>query len=293
MSIEAPAWFKEIITDQVHHAYQARGHLLDGTMTSGDRQANTVKFPTMGTIEAYEITGAIQLVSASSPEMGMVEVSLKDYEASVWHRTQDAYKMGPNEQAALAFALARAIGRQADTIKLNALAAFCAAKAVDDTIGDGSTAIDILDLQQAAAEIWGTGEDDVEMYCGVPNMWFEHLKLKPEFGNADYVGSMDLPFARRMGVKKKTWNSVHVFTLPDAYFAEPAADEQYAYLWVKSAIGAETPWDKRTASFTTHPEYEGTPLLGKVGMGGAAIGIDTPGVKRLHFAKLTRPARPA
>jgi hypothetical protein len=67
MSDQISAWFKELIKDQVTVQYQAHGGYLDGTMMSGDVQANTVKFPIIGRTEVYQLTGAIEMVPTGSP----------------------------------------------------------------------------------------------------------------------------------------------------------------------------------------------------------------------------------
>ncbi len=294
MSEQSLNWLKEVIKDKVSISYQANGGYLDNTMMNGDTQAGLVKFPIAGRVEAYKLTGAIQLVQASSPDLTTVQVQFDDYEASAWHRTQDMYKIGPNEQTTLATLISKSIRRQRDRIKWNALGTFVGLGGID-TIGDGTAPIDITDTEAAAAQIFGTGagEDDGDMlFCPMPEMWFSQMMFYKEFADARYAGPEDIPFSKAMRRTAKTVRRITYFTMPDEYFTGPAGDQLYSYMWARSAMGAETPWNKEAPSMTQHAEYEGSPWLIKAGVSGAAIGIQKPGVKRLHFKKITRPERP-
>lgn len=290
---QAPAWFREVIKDKITILYQAKGGFLDGTMMSGDTEANTVKFPIAGRLEAKEITGSIQFVEAGNADLKTVQVTMKDFEASAWISSKDKYKMGPNEQDAVAKLLTFAIKRQADKIKLGALDLFTAGA---PDIGDaaGTDLIDITFLEQGRAEIAAAGEiDEDEYFCALPEMWMSQLLFYKEFANAKYVGPENAPFSKAFRQKARTIRDVHYFTMPDEYFTGIDANSFDTFMWAKSAMGAETPWNQEQPSFSLHPDREGTPLLGKVGMGGAAIGIQRKGVKRLRFKKITKPERPA
>ncbi|RUT93239.1 phage capsid protein, partial [Mesorhizobium sp. M7A.T.Ca.TU.009.02.1.1] len=91
MSIQIAAWFTEKIKDKVTVQFQAHGGLLDGTMMSGDTQANTVKFPIIGRTEVYKLTGAIERVPVTGTGLTTVQLTMDDFEASDWWRVQDAY----------------------------------------------------------------------------------------------------------------------------------------------------------------------------------------------------------
>lgn len=288
---QAPAWFREVIKDKITIQYQAKGGFLDGTMMAGDTQANVVKFPIIGRVEAVELTGAIQKIQTGNADMTTVQVTMKDFEASAWIRSQDKYKMGPNEQDAVAKLLTMAIKRTSDEIKLKALDTFTPG---NPDIGTGAEIIDITFLEQGRAQIAAAGEiDEDEYFCPLPELWMSQLLFYKEFADAKYVGSENAPFSKAMRQKARTVRDVHYFTMPDEYFKGVDANSLDTWMWAKSAMGAETPWNKEQPSFTEHADYEGTPLLGKVGMGGAAIGIQRKGVKRLRFKKITAPERPA
>lgn len=291
MSQNIAAWFTEKIKDKVTVEYQSHGGMLDGTMMSGDVVANTVKFPIIGRTEVYKLTGAIERVPAGGPGLSTVQMTFEDFEASDFWRTQDAYKAGPNEQQALVTILVNAVRRKRDTIKLDALGVFAAAGGDVQTIGDGTAKIDILELEQARAQMAGASVDD-EVYCGLPAMWMSQLCFYKEFADAHWVGLDNAPFSKTQRMKTKSVRGVNYIELPDEYFSGKDGTSLYAYMWAKNAMGAETPWNQETPSITPQPILQGTPYLVKTGLGGAAIGIQGKGVKRLDFLKIAKPVRP-
>lgn len=293
MSQQIEAWFRELIKDRVTIQYQADGGLLDGTMMSGDVQANTVKFPIIGRKEVYKLTGAIEKVPVDGPSLTTVQLTMEDFEASDWWRSQDAYKSGPNEQAALATIITKAIRRKRDTIKLDALEAFHAANPSEvATIGSGSEVPDLLHFEQGVAEILATGAED-QIFTLIPTMWESQLAFYKEFSEAPWAGADNAAHSKSTRMRRKTVRNVTYIVGPDEYFVSPNSGELHAWMWAKEAMGAEMPWNKEAPSITQHAEYQGSPYLVKAGMGGAAVGIQAAGVKRLHLKKITAPTRPA
>lgn len=296
MSQHIPAWFKEVIKDQVTVQFQAHGGLLDATMMSGDVQANTVKFPIIGRTEVYELTGAIEKVPVGGPSLTTVQLTMKDFEASDWWRTQDAYKAGPSEQAALANIITKAVRRKRDKIKIDALTTFADAGGDVTTIGDGTGRIDVLHTEQARAEIAGTGADEAgeaNIFALFPAMWMSQLCFYKEFADAQWVGLENAPFSKTQRMRMKTVRGIHYIEGPDEYFKEYTAGALEAFMWHKESMGAETPWNQDSTTMSHHPDYQGSPWLIKAGIGGAAIGIQGKGVKRFRMLKITAPARPA
>lgn len=288
--LEAEAWFRELIKDQISIQYQAVGGYLDGTMMGGDAEAGTYKFPIIGRLSAVKLTGAIQPVQAGNADMDIVSVTPDDFEASTWIRTQDIYKMGPNARSGLGTLLTMAIRRKADQIKLDALNTFTAATVTED-IGGSSTLIDPLLLEQGRAEIAATGADDMRLgsvFCPLMEKWMSQLCQYEEWADAEYRGSEDLPWSKAMRERAKTVRGVHYFTMPDENFTTDDGGTSYiSHMYARSALGAETPWNQAAPEFTKHPEFEGSPWLGKVGLGGCAVGIQRTGVKKLRFAAQT------
>lgn len=291
MSQNIAAWYREVIKDKVSIEYQSHGGYLDHTMTSGDTQANTVKFPIAGRSEVYPLTGAIEHVPVGGPGLRTVQVTMKDFEASEWWRTQDAYRAGPSEQQALSQLVVKAVRRQRDQIKLDALKTFADAGGDVKTIGTGAEVPDIIHFETARAEIEGVGAED-EVFCILPAMWMSQLNFYKEFADAKWVGAENAPFSMVQRRRTRTVMAVHYMVLPDECFVSPSGTDLDAYMWAKGAVGAETPWNQESVDLSQHKQLQGSPWLMKTGVGGAAIGILGKGVKRLRLKKIAAPTRP-
>lgn len=315
MTIQAPNWYREKIRSKVRKRYQSMGGYLDGTMTQGDGGAGSVKFPVYGRVETYELSGSIQNVPNTNPNLGMVEVSMRDFEGSVWMRVQDARRQGPNEQEAVGRMLYGGIRRRRDNLRLEAAHTFVSGvSALQDapttplTIGDGTGIIDFTDLMHAIDHVMGAGGDDEEnmMFWPIPYTWMSQLEMYEEIRNADYAGPKDLPFARAQRLKKRTVRGCHLIGMPNEHFTvgtgaytgnanAPFTEAGYidTVLWGKDAMGFEMEWNQEDMSLSMHPEKEGTPMLGKVGLSGAALGILPEGVVRMRFKAQNKAVRPA
>jgi hypothetical protein len=297
MSQNIAAWYTEKIKDQVTVQFQAHGGLLDGTMMSGDTQANTVKFPIIGRTEVYKLTGAIERVPVNGVGLSTVQLTFEDFEASDWWRVQDAYKAGPNEQAALSGIIVKAVRRKRDKIKIAALTDFANAGGSGvTTIGDGTAVIDVLHTERARAEIAATGADDTGeamVYCLLPSMWMTQLCFYKEFAEARWVGDDNAPFSKTQRLRTRTVRGVNYIEGPDEYFTEYETGKLEAFMWHKESMGAETPIPEAGPTIDRMPGEQGTPYLVKAMLSGAAIGIQGAGVKRLRFQKIAAPVRPA
>jgi hypothetical protein len=293
MSQNIAAWYTEKIRDKVVVKFQAHGGLLDGTMVEGDENAGSIKFPIIGRTEVYKLSGAIERVPVGGPGLSTITLTADDFEASDWWRVQDAYKAGPNEQEALSTIIVKAIRRKRDKLKIDALATFSAGAFGVATIGNGTGIIDILDTEQARAEVAATGAENFEMFCMLPAMWMSQLKFYKEFSSAEWIGDDSLPWSKVQRQLTRTVGGVHYIEGPDEYFAGPNGDSLYAYMWAKEAMGATMPINQEAPEITKQPLMQGSPYLVKAALSGAAIGIQAEGVKRLHFKKIARPVRPA
>lgn len=295
MSQSVSNWFKILIADKVTIGLQAYGGLLDSTMMSGDVQANIVKFPFVsGQSTVYPLTGGIQPVPVNNPGLSVVQMTMADFEASEWWTTQDAYKAGASEKDALSQLLQMAIRRKRDQIKIDALRAFWVADggANITTTGTGAEVPDVLHFEKAAAELKAAGDNiDDEIYCLVPQMWFSQLSLYKEYSNSQWAGPSNSPFTQAQRMKTRTVNGVNFLTAPDSYFYSPAGGQLESWMWMKNAMGAETPINLENASISQHTELQGSPWLAKAAISGAAIGIQPKGVKRFLLQKINTVVR--
>ncbi len=311
MAVEA--WFKEKIRDGVATRLTSRGGLLDSTMKTGENVAGTVKFPRAGgRVAMLELSGAVDDVRLQGLDVDVVSLTAKDYEANAVIRPQETQRQSPSYQAEVSDAMAKSVRMKRDSLKFDALHAFCNAAPSSPvpgggiqtpaTIGDGTARIDLVYLNQAIAQIRGVGSD-AEVYLPMPFMWFEQLCWYKEFASRDYQGDKDLPFAQAGYVDKKTYKGCHIMALPDEHFTKGTAawtegQSQWAvgyldtYMWMSSAVGCETFWSKEQMDIREWVGKEGTPLLCTANLSGAAVGLLPEGVKRLRYLAINDTIRP-
>lgn len=291
MSAQSPNWFRELFKDKIAYDLQSFGGFLDGTMVEGDAQAGTVKFPvSAGVTSVYKLTGAIEKVPVSNPGLSTVTLTLDDYEASEWWRTQDAYKAGAREQDALKRQIVLGIRNKRDAIKFDAIKAFYDANSGSiATVGTGAERIapEHMELARATLDIYGDDAVDDEVFCPVPSMWMSQLELYQVWNNTQYGAGVNDVFNKVQRTRMKKVRGVTYIVCPDSYFRIPSAGQWESFMWRKSAFGAETPYNQESPTLTQHAELQGSPWLAKSIISGAAIGILTKGVKRILLSKNT------
>lgn len=311
MGVEA--WFKEKIRDDVARRLTSNGGLLDGTMKTGENVAGTVKFPVSGgRIVMYELSGGVEEVRPQNLNVDVISLQARDYTAEAVVRNQDTLRSSASYQAEVAKGMASSVRRKRDQIKLDALNAFAnATSSLTDTpstvttIGDGTLRIDLLHLSQAIAQLDGAGADDqAEIWYPIPSMWFNQLMWYKEFASSDYQGSNDLPLAQSSRVKRKTFNGVHIISIPDEHFVYGTAawqqgqsawdDTKYldTFMWINDAVGCETFWSKENMDINEWIGKAGKPLLCDTALSGAAVGLLPEGVKRIRMKAIKDIIRP-
>ena len=287
-------WFQEKIKDKVTSKFQATGGYLDGTMTTGDVQANTVKYPVSGRLEITELFGAIEPVEVNTADLTTVQVTMRDFEGSAYWRVQDAYKAGPSEQEALARMLAAGQRRKRDNLKLDALAAFQAANGAVTTTGTGVEVPDIKTYLEGAAAIRATGAEG-RIWTAIPEMYWLQLSFYKEFANSQWVPDTEKVFTPGQIPRFRTLQDVTFIRLPDEYFKSPAGQptQLYTWQWHEESMGAEMPFNVENVTMDKIPQMKGSPYLVKNNLSGCAIGVLPEGVKRFNLAKITSVTRPA
>lgn len=318
MSVEK--WFVEKIRDKTRLRYAAEGGFLDDTMTRGDGHAGVIKFPVAGgDIKMYELSGAVQDVDISDFNMDIVELRIRDFEATALTRKQDIRKMGPAQEDALGKLMSRTVRNQRDALKFDALNNFANIGATTltdqptaiETIGTGDNAIDLETAIYVTSRLHASGAED-DMFWPIPYAWFDQLMLYKQFSSADYQGPGNLPFAQSAKVKKKTYQGVHIMALPDSVFTYgtgkygtgdtqpngykmPFDEDGYidTFAWAKDAMGSEIEWDQENMTAHEQPQLKGTPTLWKVQLSGNSAGLLPEGVKRIRMKAINKATLPA
>jgi hypothetical protein len=299
-SVPVSAWFENAYIKGATHRLQSRGYLTKGTTREPDRvQARTLIWRRAGAGKAQQMSDIPEEAPVMNSDRDTVQGDLTDWQAADWIRHPDINKMSENEQEVVQTTAAMALGRRFDRLHFDEFDAQAGAIA---TIGNGTAATNLLDLDAAEATIIGAGVlGEMELFCPLPAMAFKQLMLWKQFSSADYVGP-DYPLAS-MTMRKK-YGFVTYFAAPNSLFsydtgtsddadatkAWATADWFQTYMWIKYAVGfgsnyelqSKITWENR---FTAYFANNWMPGLCKV--------ILPEGVMRLKFDWLTTVSIPA
>lgn len=196
MAIDIDEAFVKQYESEVHVAYQRMGSKFRNTV----RQKNNVK----GTSTTFQKVGKGEAgqksrhgnVPVMSIDHSPVECTLADWYAADYIDKLDELKVNHDERQVVVNAGAYALGRRTDTIITDVLAT-----ATNESVSAGG-----LTLAKATGmrEFFDNNDvpDDGQRYCAVaPRSWSNLLAL-PEFSNADYVPSDELPYSGGMTAKR-------------------------------------------------------------------------------------------
>ncbi len=182
---------------EVHEAYQRQGSKLKNTVRTktGVTGATTV-FQKVGKGSAMQ-KSRHGMVPVMSLDHEPVECDLADYYAGDWVDRLDELKTNIDERQVIANAGAYALGRKTDELIIDALTASTT------TAGDSSNGLTKAKVLEAF-ETLGTNDvpDDGQRYAIVGWKQWSDLLAIPEFANAEYVGTDDLPWR---GTQAKRW----------------------------------------------------------------------------------------
>ena len=285
----APEWFVEEYRANVKHVFQSDGFKMKSTVSpEGSINGLTVKWPYFGTFEMGEYQRGSETPPAN-PDQGMLQATLKDYDALYEIFQADLTKMTANEKAAAHQAGGKAVGRKSDAIIMNAANDACIA-AGDKTVGDGTGDWDLFQAQAVAEELV---DDDMVPSDGnitavIPWRWFNIMMLYKEFNSSEWVGA-DLGFPRM--TRAKSWNGVVWVPFSKKELIVPAADEAFGFIYHRTALGYATnyegavmmDWDNRKKCWTVRFDLQACAM---------ALFPNAAGIRRLHFATDTALERP-
>jgi Phage capsid protein len=197
MSLTIDQAFVKQFEREVHESYQRQGSKLRPTVRvkSGVQGSSTV-FQKVGK-GAATTKARHGMVPVMNVDFSAVEAVLVDYYAGEWVDKLDELKTNMNERQVLANAGAFALGRKTDELIIAAL------QSGQQTTGDATTRLTKAKVLEAF-EMLGANDipDDGQRYAAIGwKQWSDLLDL-PEFANAEFVGSDQLPWR---GTQAKSW----------------------------------------------------------------------------------------
>ncbi len=224
---------------EVHEAFQRQGSKLRNTVrTINNVNGSSAVFQKVGkgTASTKSTHGVVPVMNL---DHSSVEVSLQDFYAGDWIDRLDELKTNIDERQIIANAGAYALGRKADEMIIDAMAAVGSGQEIVDG-NQGMTLDKIMD----ALGLLGDADvpDDGERYAIVGwKQWSELLSLK-EFASADYVGSDELPF--KANFQAKRW--LGTLWIPHSGLPIDGNDIRSCFWYHKSAIGHAVSSDVQT-----------------------------------------------
>ncbi len=283
MSTPAYNWSESGYASGVIHRLQTQGFALKSCTTPPLTMRNKdVTWKIAGLGSATERSPNVENRPVMNAARTTVLATMKDFEANEYINPTDDNRMSVAEEQVIQKTAAMALGRRFDRIILQQMDA----DTPGATIGNGSAAISPIDIQTAVGNIFNEGVGSYEYFCALPVLWLQTLMTYKEFINADYVGD-EYPLLKQLGARK--WYNTTFIPLPfnattpeKSFFSIPSANQAYAYLWVKEAIGFAANYDGLKARVDWVPEKKA--WFAQNDMNGCAKVLLAEGVQRLHFA---------
>ncbi len=249
---------------EVHQAYQRMGSKLRNTVrVKNGVQGSSTVFQKVGKGSASTKArhGKVPVMNVDHTP---IECQLLDFYAGDWVDRLDELKINIDERQVLANAGAFALGRKTDELIITAL------NQTTNTAGagtDGLTKAKVLE----AFEMLGDKDvpDDGQRYAVIGwKQWSDLLDI-PEFADADFVGSDDLPWR---GTQAKHW--LGALWLPHSGL-ELNANVRSCFWYHRSAIGhaigqdviTDVTWHgDRAAHFVSNSMSQGACLIDSDGV---------------------------
>lgn len=286
MSQLAENWFVEEYRRNVRHLYQSQGYMLRGTvMPEGRIEGKKVYFPVAGKKKAVRMSRGDDAVPAN-PDRSFVSAELEDWQVYDLIHYIDLNKMTVAERTVVQQEGAMALGRRADRIIVDAMAASFPS---GQTTGSGGD-ITLADAMAAADALFARGApDDGQVYCLLPYKWLSVLNTYKQFNSAEWVNYAGQGFPSR--TRGKFWNGVNWIVMAEAAddddekpFIVPTTNQLYSFMWHRNAVGAVSNYEGQTFVSWLNPKtaWDVNMLLQ-----GCAKRILDKGVQRLHFASNT------
>lgn len=207
--------FIEEYNADVHLLFRQMGSRLMNTTRKGTVRAKSVYFQTFGHLAAQQKTRNAQHTFLD-PAHANVKADMADWYVPTLIDDLDLLKLNIDEKNAHVRAHVAALGQKVDDILLDTMIA-----GAETDLGDNTAAFGYGHAMRIVTG-FQTREvpDDGQRYCALhPYAWSQLLQV-PEFSNADYVGSDQLPYGG--GMTAKRWMGVLWFALPNIYLGDGA-----------------------------------------------------------------------
>ena len=219
---------------EVHHAYQAERKLAGTIRTRTGVVGSTVQFPKMASAQAQVVVPQ-SAVSALNVTHSLTTATLSDYAAPEYTSIFDQQKVNYDERQELVQTLGKAIGRRADQIVLDALAASSTSLTVANSIGGSNTNINVAKILEAGRLLNGQNVPAGDRYMAISADGLAALLTEEKAASQDYVMHKAMTDGRVdnfLGFK-----IIMIGDMDEGGLAIDGSSDRTCFAWHKSAIG--------------------------------------------------------
>jgi hypothetical protein len=185
MSTTASVNFKTEFSPLVHQAYQGTSKLMGKVRTQTSVNGKIYSFPVLGKGIATPRIPQTNIIPMNVVHTAKT-ATLVDWDASDYSAVEDLDKLAFDEKRELVMSVAKAIGRRADQIVIDAMAADAFATQVAKSVGGADTSLNIEKIMRAKSLLDNNGvhEDDRCMVINATAL--ENALQENEIASSDF-----------------------------------------------------------------------------------------------------------
>ena len=234
MAVSLSTNFVKLFEAEVHQAYQSVQKLAGTCRTRTGVVGSTVQFPKIGAGQATVHIPSTN-VSALNVTHSNVTATLIDFVAPEYTSIFDQQKVNYDERSELVQVVSNAIGRRADQIKLDALAAASSPQTVANSIGGSNTNINFAKIRESAKLLNTKNVPASDRYMVIHANGLANLLSEEQATSADYVAAkalLDGSINSYMGFK-----FIVLGDMDEGGLAVDGSSDRTCFAFHKSALG--------------------------------------------------------
>lgn len=271
MSNTSSVNFKTEFDPLVKQAYQGESLLMGKVRTRANVGAKTYSFPVLG-----KGIASLRIPQTDVVPMNVIHtaktVTLVDWDASDYSAVEDLDKLAFDEKRELVMSAAKAVGRRADQIIIDAMAASANSTQVATSVGGTNTSLNIEKILRASRIMNAAGVPQTDRYLAINAVSLENALKETEIGSSDF----NVVKALAAGEIKK-WGGFEFITIEDRTEGgiPISTTTRNCFAFHKDAVGLAMTGGVRSA-VDYIPEKKSWLMTSAITAG--AVTIDTDGV---------------
>ena len=234
MAVSLSTNFTTLFDAEVKHAYQAAQDLMGTCRSRYGVVGSTVQFPKMAKGAATLRIPQSDIVPLNIVASN-VSASLSDFVAAEYTDVFDQSHVNYNERQELVYTLSTAIGRRADQIKLDALAAASGTGTVANSIGGSNTNLNVAKIREAGLILNTKNVPKENRYLVVHADGIADLLSETQATSVDFTTSKNL-----MDGGVSSFLGFNIITLGDrdeGGLAKDGSNDRPAFAFHKDSLG--------------------------------------------------------